>query len=301
VNRDALVIILTAGLLATACGVLGSFLVLRRQALMSDAVGHAVLPGIVLVFLLTGSRSALPTVLGATLVGVACVLGFEALRRTGLVRADAAIALTFPALFSLGVIGVSKFASGAHLDLDTAIYGEITFAPLRTLAVGGLDVPRSLLATGLAAVLALLLVVALWRPLLASTLDPQFGEIAGLRGQLAQRVLLVASTAVAVVAFDSVGVILVVAFFIVPAAAAHLMATRLASMLMLAVAVGWASAVAGHWAAVHYDTSISGMIGLATVVCFVLARLLAPRRGLLWRVRRRQLGAAGFERPRTSG
>jgi hypothetical protein len=89
VNRDALVIILTAGLLATACGVLGSFLVLRRQALMSDAVGHAVLPGIVLVFLLTGSRAALPTVLGATLVGVACVLGFEALRRTGLVRADA--------------------------------------------------------------------------------------------------------------------------------------------------------------------------------------------------------------------
>jgi len=295
VNLDALVIVLTAGLLATACGVLGSFLVLRRQALMSDAVSHAVLPGIVLVFLLTGSRAALPTVLGATLVGVACVLGFEALRRTGLVRADAAIALTFPALFSLGVIGVSKFASGAHLDLDTAIYGEITFAPLRTLAVAGLDVPRSLLVTGLAAVLTLLLVVVvLWRPLQASTLDPQFGEIAGLRGQLAQRVLLVASTAVAVVAFDSVGAILVVAFFVVPAAAAHLLATRLATMLILAVAVGWASAVTGHWAAVHYDTSISGTIGLATVVCFVLARLLAPRRGLLWRAWRRQVGADRF-------
>lgn len=137
-----------------------------------------------------------------------------------------------------------------------------------------------MLVTGLAAVLTLLLVVLLWRPLQASALDPQFGEIASLRGQLAQRVLLAASTAVAVVAF-SVGVILVVAFFIVPATAAHLLATRLATMLMLAAAVGWTSAVAGHWAAVHYGTSISGTIGLATVVCFTLARLLVPRRGLL--------------------
>lgn len=286
-SRDALVVILTAGLLATACGLLGSFLVLRRQALMSDAVSHAVLPGIVLVFLLTGSRAALPTIFGATVVGVLCVLGFEALRRTGLVRSDAAIALAFPALFSLGVIGVSRFASGAHLDLDTAIYGEITFAPLRTLVVGGLDVPRALLITGIAAALTVLLVIVLWRPLQASTLDPKFGEIAGLRGQLAQRLLLVASTAVAVVAFDSVGAILVVAFFVVPAAAAHLLSTRLETMLIVAAAIGWVSAVTGHWAAVRYDTSMSGTIGLATVACFVLARLLAPRRGLLWRVWRR--------------
>ncbi|MDQ3150967.1 MAG: metal ABC transporter permease [Actinomycetota bacterium] len=282
-NTDALVVVLTAGLLATACGLLGGFLVLRRQSLMSDAVSHAVLPGIVLVFLLTGSRAALPTILGATAVGVACVLGFEALRRTGLVRSDAAIALTFPALFSLGVIGVSRFASGAHLDLDTAIYGEITFAPLRTVAMGGLDVPRSLLVTGPAAVLTVLLVVLLWRPLQTSTLDPQFAEIVGLRGRLAQRVLLVASTAVAVVAFDNVGAVLVVAFFVVPAAAAHLLASRLGTMLILAVTIGWVSAVVGHWAAVRLDSSMSGTIGLATVVCFALARLLAPRRGLLWR------------------
>lgn len=270
-SADAVMIIVIAGLLSTACAILGSFLVLRRQALLPDAVSHAVLPGIVLIFLLTGQRASLVTILGATAFGLLCVLGFEWLRRTGIVASDAALALMFPALFSLGVLGISQFASGAHIDIDSAIYGDLTFAPLRTIELAGAQVPRSLLITGGATVLVVLLVVVLWRPLQASTFDPEFAETSGLRGRAAGRVLLVAVAGLAVVAFDSVGAILVVTFFIVPAAAAQLLARKLGSMVVLAVAVGWLASFLGQRAAVHLDSSIPGTIGLAAVALFGLA------------------------------
>lgn len=286
-NADDLVIILTAGCLATACGLLGPFLVLRRQALASDAIGHAVLPGVVLMYLLTGSRSSVLATLGAAAFGLLCVLGYDAVRRTGLLRTDAAIALTFPALFSLGVLGISKYASGAHLDLDSTIYGDITFAPFRTTELAGLDVPVPLLTTVVAASLTLGFVLVLWRPLQASTLDPEFANLAGLRGRLVERLMLVASALVAVTAFDSVGAILVVTFFVVPAAAAHLVSNRLDTMLLVSVAIGWISAFAGQRAAVAFDSSIAGSVGLVAVCCFLLLRLFAPHRGLVWRATRR--------------
>lgn len=285
-SSDDVMIVLIAGLLSTACALLGGFLVLRRQALLPDAVSHAVLPGIVLVFLLSGQRSTPLTILGATAFGVLCVLGFEWLRRTGVVASDAALALVFPALFSLGVLGIGEFASGAHIDLDAAIYGEITFAPLRTIELLGAAVPRSLLSTGIAVVVVVLFVVLLWRPLQASTFDPEFAELSGLRGRFVGRALLIVVAGVAVIAFDSVGAILVVTFFVVPAATAHLLTRRLAPMLVLAAAVGWASSAAGHRIAVAVNSSIAGTIGLASAACFVLALLLAPRSGLLIRALR---------------
>ncbi|TCP55124.1 manganese/zinc/iron transport system permease protein [Tamaricihabitans halophyticus] len=282
-NTDDAIILLTAGTLATACGLLGPFLVLRRQSLTSDAIGHAVLPGVVAMYLLTGSRSSLLATLGAAAFGLLCVLAIDALRRTRLLGTDAAIALTFPALFSLGVLGVSGFASGAHLDLDSTIYGEITFAPFRTMSLGAVEFPRPLLMTLLAVLLALGFVLLSWRGLQTLAFDPEFADIAGLRGRLIQRLLLMVSAIVAVIVFDSVGAILVVTFFVVPAAAAQLVANRLDTMLLVSVAIGWVSSFVGQRAAVAYDSSIAGMIGLTTVGCFLLLRLLAPRRGLLWR------------------
>lgn len=268
---DDVMVIVIAGLLATACALLGSFLMLRRQTLLPDAVSHAVLPGIVLIFLLTGQRGSALTVLGATAFGVVCVAGFEWLRRSGIVGSDAALALIFPALFSLGILGISRFASGVHIDLDSAIFGDITFAPLRTVEFAGAAVPSSLLVTGIAALLTVLFVVLLWRPLQASTFDPDFTELAGLKGHAVGRMLLIAVAGLAVVAFDSVGAILVITFFVVPAATARLLVHRLTTMLVVAVGVGWVSAVAGQRAAVAFDTSIPGMIGLSGAALFLAA------------------------------
>ncbi|ASO19767.1 manganese/zinc/iron transport system permease protein [Actinoalloteichus hoggarensis] len=290
-SADDVVIVLTAGLLGTACALLGCFLVLRGQALLSDAMSHAALPGIVLVYLVTGGRAPLTMILGAAAFGVVCVLGYTALRRSGLLGSDAAIALVFPALFSLGVVGVSGYASGAHLDLDAAVYGEITFAPLRTVAVLGVDVPRSLLITGLAAVSVLVVILLLWRPLQTATFDPDFARVAGLGPRIVDRTVLVATALVAVTAFESVGAILVVTFFIVPAATGGLLAVRLDGMLAIAVASAWIAAVVGQRLAVSLNASIAGTVGLSAVGLFVLALLFGGRRGLL-RVSRRAAGAA---------
>jgi manganese/zinc/iron transport system permease protein len=287
---DDLAIILTAGLLGTSCGLLGPFLILRRQVLLSDAVAHAVLPGIVLVYLLFGSKAPLPVILGAGLFAVICVIAIERIRSTGLVKTDAAIGLVFPTLFALGVLGVTTFASGVHLDLDSTIYGEIAFAPFRTWEFFGVEMARSLplLAAVVAANLALL--TLLWKELKASTFDPVFAEVSGMSPVLVSRILLVAVAVTAVTAFESVGAILVVTMLIVPAATAYLLAVRLLPLVVLSVVVGWISAVGGYGAAVALDASIAGAMGLVASVCFAAAFLLSPRYGIVARWIRRRKG-----------
>lgn len=287
-TADDLTIILTAGLVATAAGLLGPFLVLRRVALMSDAVSHAVLPGIVAVYLLLGTRAPLPVIIGAGLFAVVCVIAIDWLRATRLVASDAAIALVFPALFALGVLGVTTWASGAHLDLDATIYGEIAFSPFETLDFAGVEVARSIVLLGGVALANAVFIALLWKELKATTFDPEFARTIGISPQLLSRLLLVAVAVTAVTAFESVGAILVVTLLIVPAATAYLLADRIVTMIGVTLAVGWFSAIFGHTAALRVDASIAGAMGLTASCCFVLALLLSPQYGLL--ARRRQRG-----------
>jgi manganese/zinc/iron transport system permease protein len=285
-------IVLTAGLVATACGLLGPFLVLRRVALLGDAVSHAVLPGIVATFLLLHTRAPLPMIAGAAVFAVLCVLAIEALRATGLVKADAAIGLVFPALFSLGVLGITHWTSNLHLDLDATIYGEIAFVPLQQWGVAGLVIPRSVVIVGTVAAANLVLVTALWKELKVTSFDPEFSRTAGIPPVWLSRLLLVAVAVTAVTAFESVGAILVVTLLIVPAATAYLLTDRLWAMVAITVAIGWVSAGAGYAGALRVDASIAGAMGLVAAACFTLALLLAPRHGLLSaRLRRRRAAA----------
>jgi manganese/zinc/iron transport system permease protein len=291
-------IVLTAGLVATACGLLGPFLVLRRVALMGDAVSHAVLPGIVATFLLLGTRAPLPVIVGAAVFAVLCVLGIEALRATGLVQADAAIGLVFPALFSLGVLGITKWTANLHLDLDATIYGEIAFVPLQQWSIAGVVVPRAVVIVGSVAIVNLALVTALWKELKATSFDPEFSRTVGIPPAWLSRLLLVAVAVTAVTAFESVGAILVVTLLIVPAAAAYLLTDRLWVMVAITVAIGWLSAGAGYAGALRLDASIAGAMGLVAAACFTLALLLSPRHGLLSaRVRRARRRALMGSRP----
>ncbi len=294
---DDLAIILTAALLGTSCGLLGPFLVLRRQVLLSDAVAHAVLPGIVLVYLLFGSRAPLPVILGAGLFAVICVIGIERIRGTGLVKADAAIGLVFPTLFALGVIGVTTFASGVHLDLDSTIYGEIAFTPFRTWELFGIEFARSLPLLASVVTANIVLLSLLWKELKASTFDPVFSEVNGISPELISRIVLIAVAVTAVTAFESVGAILVVTMLIVPAATSYLLTVRLLPMLFVSVLVGWVSALGGYGSAMALDASIAGAMGLVATLCFSLAFLLSPKYGLVVRTFRRRRKRAQFGRP----
>jgi len=285
---DDLSIVVTALLVATACGLLGPFLVLRGQALLSDAVSHAVLPGIVAVFLLFGTRASVPVILGATAFAAICVLAIDAFRGSGLVRADAAIGLVFPMLFALGVIGITSFASGAHIDLDATIYGEIAFTPFRTVDLFGFEVARSIPIVGTVAAVNLALVAALWKELKGTSFDPEFSRTAGFSPELVSRLLVLAVAVTAVVSFESVGAILVVTLLIVPAAAARMLTDRLVVTVAATVAIGWVSAVGGYGSAVALDASIAGAMGMVATGCFAVALMFAPRYGVVARMAARR-------------
>lgn len=294
---DAAIIVLTAGLVATACCLLGPFLIVRRVALLGDAVSHAVLPGIVVAFLIFQTRAPLAMIIGAAAFAVVCVLGIEALRATGLVPGDAAIGLVFPALFALGVLGIHRWADDLHLDLDSTIYGEIAFAPFLTMQVGDLTLARPVVVMGTIALVNLLLVTIFWKELKVTSFDPDFARTIRISPRLVARVLLVAVAVTAVTAFESVGAILVVALLVVPAATAHLLTDRLVVMVALSVAIGWVSAIVGHWGAMRLDASIAGAMGLCAAALFTLALLGAPRHGLIARAVRRSRRRAALARP----
>jgi len=140
VSEPQLEIQLIAVIVAVACALPGVFLVLRRMALMSDAISHAILLGIVLAFFLVHDLASPLLILAAALTGVLTVTLVELLHNTRKLKQDAAIGIVFPLLFSLGVILISRFAGNVHLDVDSVLLGELAFAPFDRLSVAGLDI-----------------------------------------------------------------------------------------------------------------------------------------------------------------
>jgi manganese/zinc/iron transport system permease protein len=273
---------------AVACALPGTFLVLRRLALVSDAISHSILLGIVLGFFLVGNITSPLLLVGAALVGLATVVLVQLLQRTGLVREDAAIGLVFPALFSIGVILISRYADDVHLDIDAVLLGELAFAPFERVEFWGWDWgPSGLWVMGTMLTLNVVAITIFWKELKLSTFDPAFAVALGFAPALVQHGLMALVSLTAVGAFDAVGSILVVALMIAPPATAYLLTDSLRHMLVLAAAIGAASALSGYWLAYALDASIAGSMATMTGVSFALAWLFAPGRGLVAAARRR--------------
>lgn len=283
-------ILLIASVTAAACALPGVFLVLGRKALVSDAIGHSVLLGIALGFLLVGSTTSPLLLLAATLSGVLTVALVELVARTQLVKEDAAIGLVFPALFSVGVIIVSRYADGVHLDTDAVLLGELAFAPFDRLEAWGWDFgPTSLVVMSVILVVDALAVLVLWKELKLATFDAALATALGLAPAVVHYGLMTLLSVTAVGAFNAVGSILVVALVVTPAAVAYLLTDRLAVMTALAVGIGVSCAVGGYWLAYALDASIAGSIAAMCGGAFLLAWVAAPGRGLLaLRARRRR-------------
>ncbi len=277
-----------AVVVAAACALPGVFLVLRRMALISDAISHAILPGIVLAFFLVEDLSSPLLVVGAAGTGLLTVVLVELLKRTGLVREDAAIGLVFPVLFSAGVVLISRFADDVHLDVDVVLLGELAFAPFDRVVVGGWDLgPTSLWLMSSILVLNAVFIAAFYKELKLATFDAALAAALGLSPALVHYALMALVSVTAVGAFDAVGSILVVALMIAPPAAAYLLTDRLSVMLGLSVAIGSGSAIAGYWLAHWLDVSIAGAMAAMVGAAFGLAWLAAPERGLVSLARRR--------------
>ena len=284
-------IILIASTVASSCALIGVFLVLRRMSLMSDAISHAILLGIVIMFFFIESTASLPMIIAATLTGVLTVTLVETLFRTRLVKEDAAIGLVFPALFSIGVILISRYASNVHLDVDAVLLGELAFAPFDRLMVNGADLgPKALWLAGSVGVVNLLFIVLFYKELKLATFDTGLAAALGFSPLLIHYALMTLVSVTAVSSFEAVGSVLVVALMITPPAAAYLLTDRLPVMLALSVALAIVSAVSGHFLARFLDVSIAGSMATMTGVVFALVLLMAPERGLIarWARQRRQ-------------
>ncbi|CUS05875.1 Zinc transport system membrane protein TroD [Candidatus Promineifilum breve] len=278
---------LIAVIVAVACALPGVFLVLRRMAMMSDAISHTVLLGIVLGFFAIGSLESPLLVLAAAGMGVITVSLVELLLRTRLVRQDAAIGLVFPALFSVAVILISRFARGVHLDVDAVLLGELTFAPLDRVDIGGVDLPRSLVVMGLILLINVVVIGLFYKELKLTTFDAGLAAALGFSPALIHYGLMVMVSVTAVGAFDAVGSVLVVALMIAPASAAYLLTDRLSRMLLYSAALAAAGAIGGFWLAWFLDANIAGAIAAVLGVLFLGAFLLAPQRGLAAQATRR--------------
>ena len=279
---------LIAATVAVACALPGVFLVLRRLALVSDAISHSILLGIVLAFFVVEDLTSPLLIVGAAATGVLTVLLIELLRRTGLVREDAAIGLVFPTLFSIGVVLIARFADDVHLDIDAVILGELAFAPFDRLVIADYDLgPKSLWVVGTILVLNVLFISVFYKELKLATFDPARAVALWLSPALVHYGLMALVSVTAVGAFDAVGSILVVALMIAPPATAYLLTDRLPVMLAVSGAVGIVSAIAGYWLAHAFDVSIAGSMTAAVGTLFALTVLFAPDRGLVSAAKRR--------------
>lgn len=272
---------LIAVVVAVACALPGVFLVLRRTAMMSDAISHTVLLGIVLGFFLVGNLESPLLIVSAAVMGMITVSLVELLIGTKLVKQDAAIGLVFPALFSVAVILISRYAGGVHLDNDAVLLGEIAFAPFDRLALFGFDLPRSLVVMTAILTLNLLLMLLFYKELKLTTFDAGLAAALGFAPVLVHYGLMLVVSVTAVGAFDAVGSVLVVALMVAPAAAAYLLTERLSRMLLLSALLGAVSAIGGYWLARGLDANIAGSIAAVAGFVFLLTFLFAPQRGMV--------------------
>ncbi len=253
------------GFLVTAgCGLVGNYLILRRMALMGDAVSHSVLPGLVIAFLWSGSRGTAPMFAGALAAGVATTLIIEAIHRRTRVKQDAAIGIAFSTLFAVGVLLTALYSNQVDLDAECVLYGEIAFVPLEPMVEwGGIVLgPVSVVRMGGVFLGVVLLVIAFYKELLVASFDDGLARAIGVNPAWVHHGLMAVLSVVVVSAFEAVGAILVIAMLILPGATASLLTRRLA--LMHGIAIG--HALLSAWLGVGLGVWLECSIGAAMVV-----------------------------------
>ena len=282
-------IILTGVLVALSCGLLGVFLILRKMAMVGDAISHAVLPGIVIAYLIADSRNAIIMLIGAAAFGLLTTFMIEWFYRRARIQADASIGITFTWLFAIGVILVSMYTGNVDLDQECVLYGDISYIPFSLLWIGEQSFgPASVWLQGGNLVLVILGIIFGFRGLFITSFDPGFAGGLGIKTGTWHYLLMGAVSLTVVLSFNAVGAILVVAFLVVPPATAYLLSKELKKMLWLTAAFGIASAVGGFYLAVWWTASISGSMAVAAGIYFVVVFIAVRMHSILRQKRNMQ-------------
>ncbi|MBT2290790.1 metal ABC transporter permease [Paenibacillus albidus] len=276
-------ILLTAALVGLSCGMIGVLLILRRMAMMADAISHTVLLGIVVAFLVTRELSGYHMLIGAVIAGLLTSVLIQWLQSRG-VQGEASIGVVFTTLFAVGVILIATQVGNAHLDVKHALMGEITFVPWTTVHLPWIgDIPEATLILAAVLLIVVIAIIAFYKEWKITSFDPALAASLGIPVIVMHYAFMSLLSITTVAAFDAVGAIMVVAMLITPAAAAYLWTDRLSVMFGLSGGFGVGSAVAGYYIASWLDTSISGSMAFATGIVFLLSFLMSPKHGLISR------------------
>jgi manganese/zinc/iron transport system permease protein len=279
--------VMAAGVLCNvACALLGCYLILRRMALLGDAISHAILPGLAIAFILTGSRNVFPMFCGALVVGVATTFLTQTLHQWGRVPEDSSMGVVFTSLFALGVLLITYVASSVDLDPGCVLYGDIGATPAFPLIIAGHEwpIPRQVAILLCVLVIDLGVIFLFYKELKVVSFDPMLATTMGINATLVHYMLMTLVAGTCVAAFESVGSILVVAMLIAPPAAAHLLTDRLPRMLMVSAGIAAFSAIAGYLIAAYViDTPPAAMMAVVAGFIFTLTVFLAPKYGFISR------------------
>jgi manganese/zinc/iron transport system permease protein len=274
-------IVLTAAATNAACAVVGCFLVLRRMSLMGDALSHAVLPGLAVAFIWSGSYGIGPLLVGAVVAGLLSTFLTQTLHQYASVPSDASMGVVFTSLFALGVVLIKKYIHGVHFDMRCVYEGLLELTPWSRWDVLGYELPRAaVMAVGMLIVNAAVIAV-LWKEFKLSSFDPALATTMGFSAGVIHYLLMALVAVTAVASFEAVGSILVVAMLVAPPATAHLLVDRLGPMVSLAALVGALAAVIGYVLGVWIDTNYAGMMTVSASGLYGLAVLFSPKYGIV--------------------
>ncbi|MEZ4949262.1 MAG: iron chelate uptake ABC transporter family permease subunit [Saprospiraceae bacterium] len=256
------------------CGVLGCFIVLRNMALIGDALSHAVLPGVVVAFMILG-YNILGFFVGSVLAGLLTAVGITWIQQNVKTKNDAAIGIVFTAMFSIGVMGISWISKneGVHLDLKDFLFGNV-------LGVSNQDLWLTLAIS----IYVLVSIVVFYRYLFVSTFQPTIAQTMGISVKVIHYFLMLLLSFVVVAALQTVGVILVVAMLITPASTALLISDRLHKVIFIAGLMGLLSAVLGLVLAIYINTTPGPAMAVVSTILYLLAAFFSPKKGLLFRM-----------------
>jgi manganese transport system permease protein len=256
--------LMTSVMVGIICGVLGCFIILRGMALMGDAISHAVLPGVAISYAI-----GINFFFGAVLTGVLTAIGIGFISQNSRIKQDTSIGIMFTAAFALGIILITVLESST--DLYHILFGNV-------LAVR----PSDMWITLVIGAVVLAAVYLFYKELLVTSFDVTMAKVYGLRVGLIHYFLMTLLTLVTVASLQTVGIILVVAMLITPAATAYLLTDRLSVMILLSASIGAASSIIGLYFSFTYNLASGATIVLSATALFFIAFLFSPKKGLVW-------------------
>lgn len=268
---------------SVVCSLLGVFLIFRNMAMLCDAISHCVLLGIVLAFFTVKDLSGIYLIISASISGVISCICIELLSKARKISKDSAVGIIFTLFFSIAVILISKYAKNYHLDVDMVLMGELILAPFNKIKIMGTTLPKSLAVMSTVGILNILYLALNFKKLCLASFDEIYAKTAGIRMSLLYYSFMTMVSLTAVAAFDTVGAILTISFFIAPSASAYLITKRIKRTVVIAVIYAIINSVAAYKLASAFNVSMSGMCAAVAGVSFLLT-FLFNKEGLITKI-----------------